>query len=285
MVNVPPPPDSGDDEDGINMPPPDDRKAILVLGKGNKGQSVKQSQLETPSMKCKHNNTTTRRNKKRKKKKLAAEYEAKCAQVECGAFPVHRKDVRSTGVEIPVSWKHTCMPDALATIVSSIMVQGGCEFIQLPDGTKATSKDLERPFRESLTPNGEWVSMESMESFLSSIGFNASCVGGPDRRSKVAVLTREQGNFLVVSKLQKDGKTFHHAVAYLADNGWMIDNSPYDKVMELDDSDIAALTFVDENLSQAENHQAHKSAANKLFKERFAGAINEILVWYEITRA
>ena len=65
----------------------------------------------------------------------------------------------------------------------------------------------------------------------------------------------------------------------------MIDNSPHEKVMQLEDSDITALTSVDENLSQARNHQAHKKAADKLFKDRFAGATNEILYWYEISLA
>jgi hypothetical protein len=212
---------------------------------------------------------------------------SKRAKVDCGAFPVNRKDVRSTGVEIPVSWGNTCMPDALVTIVSSIMVQEKYEFILLPDGTKkARSKDLEHPFRESLTPNGEWVSMESMESFLSSIGFNASRVTGPDRHSKVAVLTREQGHFLVVCKLTTDdGQVFRHAFAYLASKRWMIDNSPHEKVMELDDNDIAALTLVDENVPDKQNKVAHLNAAKKLFQDRFAGATNEILYWYEITHA
>jgi hypothetical protein len=65
----------------------------------------------------------------------------------------------------------------------------------------------------------------------------------------------------------------------------MIDNLPYEKVMHLEDTDIQALTLVDENLSDKQNHRAHKKHANELFKQRFHGAVNEILYWYEITRA
>lgn len=170
------------------------------------------------------------------------------------------------------------MPDSLATIISVILTEEDCPGIRLPNGEVLAPKDLEKYFRTSLSSNGEWVKMESMESFLSSLGFQVSRVTGPGTCSKIAVLTRQQGHFLVVCKLQKARQEFHHAVAYLAGKRWLVDNLPGQKVMEVEDSDIEALTSVNEN------HEAHRKVANELFKKRFDGAINEILVWYEITR-
>jgi hypothetical protein len=198
---------------------------------------------------------------------------------------VHRKDAIHTGVAIPTSSKDTCMPDALTTIVSSIITNEGQECLQLPDGTNVTIAHLESYFRAALVQNGEWVKVGDMETFLSSIGFKATRVSGPDHCSKIAVLTRQQGHFLIICNLKQDQREARHAIAYLAEKRWLVDNSPYQKVLQIEDSDIEALTAVDENLSKKRNHANHRDYANGLFQRRLCGAINEIIMWFEITRA
>ena len=195
--------DGDDDEDGINVPPPDsEEEEEQEPQPTDKTSTGKTKKLPPPpaGKNCNPKRKRTR-NKQHKLKKVAGGLASKRAKVDCGAFPVNRQEVRAAGVSIPVSWGDTCMPDALVTIVTSIMEKAGLKFIQLSDGTKVTLKGLEKYFRESLAPNGEWVTMESMESFVSSIGFKASLVTGPDRCSKIAVLTRDTGHFLIICKL------------------------------------------------------------------------------------
>jgi hypothetical protein len=206
--------------------------------------------------------------------------------LESGARLVNRKDGGAAGVTIPVSRNDTCVADAIAHIISSILSEENCKGLPLPNGTFLESHDMEKHLRDSLSPNGERVKMGIVESFLPSIGFQATIMMNELIRSKVAVLTRKQGCFLVVCELKKDGEEANHAVAYLANKRWLVDNSPYQKVMQLEDTDIEYLECecFDKEWSEKQNRRARKQKANEIFKQRFDGAANVILIWYEISR-
>jgi hypothetical protein len=130
--------------------------------------------------------------------------------------------------------------------------------------------------------------MGSALQFLKSIGFKAKLVTGPSRRSKIDVLTRRQGHYLInceVCDLEEGGEWSRHSLAYLAGNRWFVDNTPRQKVTQLEDSDLEDLTSVDANLTKKQNHLAHKKAADAIFKQRLYGLTNKIINWYEISRA
>jgi len=119
----------------------------------------------------------------------------RCLYIDSGAMLVNRKEARIS-VEIPASRGDTCLPDALATIVSSILSESEDHSIKAPGGVFIRSRDLAKFFRDSLSPNGEWVKIEEMERFLPTIGFQASQIRGfLACRNKVDVLTRAQGHF------------------------------------------------------------------------------------------
>lgn len=200
---------------------------------------------------------------------------------ESGALLVNRKDAREAGVAIPVSRDGTCVADSLATIISTVWSKEECAGILLPDGSLVGPANLQKHLRDALSPNEEWTKLTVAEEFLPSLGFEAirmtrDANGDSIHRNKVAVLTRTQGYFLVVCKLSdKDGDESTHAVSYLAEERYLVDNSAYQKLIELTNEDSAALVS---------SKRARKKTAKAIFKQRFGGAINEIDVWYEIVR-
>eukprot|EP00977_Amphora_coffeiformis_P005364 scaffold1143_cov177-Amphora_coffeaeformis.AAC.20 len=212
------------------------------------------------------------RQKRHVRHKRTVMRQADKASIDTGARLVNRKTAREAGVAIPVSRKGTCLPDALVTIASAIKKDDGVPV--------AAPKNLEKLVRDNLCPNGEWVKLEAMVTFLPSIGLQATMVTGQESNSKVAVLTRKQGYFLVVCHLAGDnGDESRHAIAYLACNRWLVDNSPNNKVMEIEDSDVDAMTS-----QHGIAGKKQKKHANKIFKTRLDGATNSIIAWYEISR-
>lgn len=204
-------------------------------------------------------------------------------EIEGGARLVHRKDVRETGVVMPVTRKGTCVPDTLATIISDIWLKENCRGTQLPNGSFVGPDELQGYLRNSLSPNGDWVKLKDAVAFLPSLGFKAERMTRDENgyylfQNKVAVLTCTQGHFWIVCELTgNDKRKSTHSVSYLAEKRWFVDNWERAKALELTNDDITAL----------HNPEGAKKKANKLFKRRLGEDYRsiEIVRWYKIVRS
>jgi hypothetical protein len=146
--------------------------------------------------------------------------------------------------------------------------------ITLANGESITKEDLEDYFRSSLCPNDGKVSMGTLVSFLSSIGFAAT--RQPDR-IKIEVLTRDEVLYLTICQLKNDqGKETTHAINHLAIHRLLVDNAAFDQSLKISVSDI-------ESLKPVKSKKTKRKIADGLIKMVLGDYTNEIQYWFNIT--